>query len=167
MAAAGIPKQDERGRTIDVHALRHTFGTLLSKGGVAPRTAQEAMRHSTINLTMNTYTDPRLLDVHGALDALPVLSLGRHDLESQNARGSDSLAPLLAPESDRPCPGVAYAVKMAVDAAVAFVPAMGSASVEPVKRNNPLTTRVNGLQEVETKGIEPSTPGLQSRCSPN
>ena len=44
-----IDKRDERGRTVDVHALRHTFGTLLSKGGVAPRTAQAAMRHSTID----------------------------------------------------------------------------------------------------------------------
>jgi integrase len=67
---AGIPKVDERGRTVDVHALRHTFGTHLSKGGAAPRTAQAAMRHSTIDLTMNVYTDPKLLDVHGALDVL-------------------------------------------------------------------------------------------------
>jgi len=57
LKAADIPKQDERGRTVDVHALRHTFGTLLSKHGVAPRTAHAAMRHSTIDLTMNVYTD--------------------------------------------------------------------------------------------------------------
>ena len=31
---AGIAKRDDRGRTLDVHALRHTFGTLMSKGGV-------------------------------------------------------------------------------------------------------------------------------------
>ena len=43
-----IDKRDERGRTVDVHALRHTFGTLLSKGGVTPRTAQAAMRHSEL-----------------------------------------------------------------------------------------------------------------------
>src|SRR5262249_32250488 len=55
---AGIPKRDDRGRVLDVHALRHTFGTLLSKGGVGPRTAQAAMRHSDIKLTMNVYTDP-------------------------------------------------------------------------------------------------------------
>jgi integrase len=60
LKAAGIPKVDERGRTVDVHALRQTFGTYLSKGGVAPRTAQAAMRHWTIDLTMNVYTDPRL-----------------------------------------------------------------------------------------------------------
>jgi hypothetical protein len=72
---AGIPKRDERGRTVDVHAMRHTFGTLLSKGGVAPRTAQTAMRHSSLDLTMNVYTDPKLLDVAGAMEALPALPL--------------------------------------------------------------------------------------------
>ncbi len=82
LRAAGIPKRDERGRTVDVHALRHTFGTLLSKGGVTPRTAQAAMRHSTINLTMNTYTDPKLLDVAGAMEALPPLPLAN---SGQNA----------------------------------------------------------------------------------
>jgi hypothetical protein len=33
------------------------------------------MRHSSIDLTMNVYTDPRLLDVHGALESLPELRL--------------------------------------------------------------------------------------------
>ena len=35
------------------------------------RTAMAAMRHSGIELTMNYYTDPVLLDVAGAVDALP------------------------------------------------------------------------------------------------
>ena len=73
---AGIPKRDERGRTVDVHAIRHTFGTLLSANGVTPRTAQACMRHSTIDLTMNVYTDPKLLDVAGAVESLPALPLG-------------------------------------------------------------------------------------------
>jgi len=73
LQVAGIAKADDRGRTVDVHSLRTTFGTFLSKGGVAPRTAQAAMRHSNIDLTMNVYTDPRLLDVQGALNALPAL----------------------------------------------------------------------------------------------
>src|SRR4029078_2439709 len=42
---AGIPKKDERGRTLDVHALRHSFSTLLSKGGVAPGPTQGALGH--------------------------------------------------------------------------------------------------------------------------
>ena len=33
------------------------------------------MRHSKIDLTMNVYTDPKLLDVYGALDSLPSLDL--------------------------------------------------------------------------------------------
>src|ERR1039457_7704408 len=91
LKAAGIAKVDERGRTLDVHALRTTFGTLLSKGGVAPRTAQAAMRHSDIRLTMGVYTDPKLLDVRGALDALPVLSLdvGLTTPEAGKATGTD------------------------------------------------------------------------------
>jgi integrase len=96
LAAAGIAKRDERGRTLDVHALRHSFGTLLSVGGVAPRTAQAAMRHSSINLTMNTYTDPKLLDVAGALESLPALPLDAErprNRESVRATGTDDLSP--------------------------------------------------------------------------
>jgi hypothetical protein len=32
------------------------------------------MRHCSLDLTMNVYTDPSLLDVAGALEALPDLS---------------------------------------------------------------------------------------------
>ena len=106
---AGIPKKDDRGRTVDVHALRHTFGTHLSKAGVAPRVAQAAMRHSSIDLTMNVYTDPRLLDVHGALDSLPTLSLdGTPEQSKAKATGTDDatarpFAPAFAPKSDNWC----------------------------------------------------------------
>lgn len=71
-----VVKTDDRGRTIDVHALRHTFGTHLSKAGVPLRTAQAAMRHSDPSLTANVYTDPKLLDVAGAVASLPDLPLG-------------------------------------------------------------------------------------------
>jgi hypothetical protein len=79
---AGIAKRDDRGRTLDVHSLRHTFATWLSASGVTPRTAQAALRHSTLDLTMQVYTDPRLLDVAGALDVLPDLPLGQPDREA-------------------------------------------------------------------------------------
>jgi integrase len=74
LKVAGIEKRDEFGRTIDVHALRHSFGTLLSTGGVAPGTTQAAMRHSPL-MTMIVCTDPRLLDLRGALERLPDLPL--------------------------------------------------------------------------------------------
>ena len=100
LAAAGIAKRDDRGRTVDVHAMRHTFGTHLSKGGVSPRTAQAAMRHSTIELTMSTYTDPRLLDVVGALDVLPSLPLD-NDPPAQRVKvtGTEARTPTHWPTS--------------------------------------------------------------------
>ncbi len=104
-----IPKKDDRGRTVDIIALRYTFGTHLSKGGVAPRTAQAAMRHSNIDLTMNVYTDPRLLDVHGALDALPPLLIDAATDRSPHqakATGTDNatarpFAPEFAPKTGK------------------------------------------------------------------
>lgn len=82
--AAGIPKRDARDRVIDIHSLRHTFGTHLSASGVHPRTAMAAMRHSRMELTMNYYTDPTLLDVAGAVNALPRFS-GNHCQISGNS----------------------------------------------------------------------------------
>jgi integrase len=75
LALAGIAYKDERGRTIDVHALRHTTATYLSRAKVAPRVAQNFMRHSDIRLTMQTYTDASLLDEAEALNALPKMPL--------------------------------------------------------------------------------------------
>jgi len=86
--AAGIPKADSRGRVVDIHALRHTFGTHLSASGVHPRTAMAAMRHSRIELTMNYYTDPVLLDVAGAVGALPNFAKGRRADTSSTAAGA-------------------------------------------------------------------------------
>jgi integrase len=75
LAWAGIAYRDGRGRTLDVHALRHTTATYLSRAKVAPRVAQRFLRHSDIKLTMQSYTDPRLLDETEALSALPDLPL--------------------------------------------------------------------------------------------
>ena len=92
---AGIAKRDERGRTFDVHALRTTFGTLLGRGGEPLRTTQAAMRHSDPSLTANVYTDPKLLDVAGALDALPNLPLNTdRDAGREQARATGTDAPV-------------------------------------------------------------------------
>ena len=109
LTAADIDKEDERGRTVDVHAMRTTFGTHLSMAGVSLRTAQAAMRHSKPELTANTYTDPKLLDVAGAMAALPNLSLtataeqiplaatGTFDVDCRKL--ATSLVPTLVPTS--------------------------------------------------------------------
>ena len=70
----------------------------ISKGGVPLRTAQAAMRHSDPKLTANVYTDPRLLDVAGALEVLPDLPLdGPRDVEPQVVTGT--AGPNVAPEN--------------------------------------------------------------------
>jgi integrase len=77
---AGIPKFDDRGRVFDVHAFRMTFATLMATAGVPLRTAQAAMRHSDPRLTANTYTDPHLLDVHGAVESIAMRAAGPHEV---------------------------------------------------------------------------------------
>ena len=92
LLAAGILKRDERGRTIEVHALRNSFGTILSNCGVSPRTAQTLMRRSKIDMTMKVYTDPKLLDVQGALEFIPSLDLSTSPVierQSMRATGTD------------------------------------------------------------------------------
>jgi hypothetical protein len=65
------------------------------------------VRHSKIDLTLTVYTDPRLLDVRGALDALPALPLrgDRGEAEATWRTGTDALpnrtvAPAAAPTAD-------------------------------------------------------------------
>ena len=164
---AGIPKVDERGRTVDVHALRHTFGTHLSKGGVAPRTAQAAMRHSTIDLTMNVYTDPKLLDVHGALDALPALPLGGKPQREQHwatgtAEAGSLLAPLLAPKPDNRCKSVTIAGKTDPRALERSDQRSDAVSACCVNRKNPLTSPVNGFHKRGRGDSNPQPPDRQS-----
>jgi integrase len=72
LAAAGIAWLDDAGRRADLHALRHSYGTLLSKGGVSPREAMSLMRHTDLRLTMKVYTDPRIFDLAGAVEKLPL-----------------------------------------------------------------------------------------------
>jgi integrase len=167
---AGIPKRDERGRVLDVHALRHTFGTLLSKGGVAPRTAQAAMRHSKIDLTMSVYTDPALLDVRGALDALPALPLTSDTPEEEaiRATGTDGdfrqsvclVAPTVAPTADLSGQSGSSPVIAAGDGRT-------GPGTEPLavsgcgdERKHPLTIPVSGCHRVGATGLEPVTPSV-------
>ena len=60
-----------QGKYGDFHALRHTFGTNLQKGGVLPRLAMELMRHSDMRLTMKIYTDIDQLPTADAIQSLP------------------------------------------------------------------------------------------------
>ena len=170
LQAAGIPKRDDRGRTVDVHAMRTTFGTLLSKGGVLPRTAQAAMRHSKIDLTMNVYTDPRLLDVAGAVEALPALPLGagmQSDRIAAKATGTDDFgasqfAPEFAPTSGNS--RKLWSIRGKADAGRGEGENVRAVAVSAyhVNEKSPLTSAVNGLCVVGAIGLEPTTSSLSS-----
>ena len=167
---AGIPKMDERGRTVDVHALRHTFGTLLSVAGVKPRTAQAAMRHSRIDLTMNVYTDPKLLDVAGAIEALPALPLGNYGQTAAvvlSATGTDDstpspLAPTLAPTTGKPCTLQSILDKATSAAEKSRATDAVAVSAYPVKRKDPLTTLVIGRSKRGRRESNPQPPDRQA-----
>lgn len=99
LVAAGILKTDERGRSVDVHAMRHTFATMFSMSGVSPRVAQEAIRHSTMELTMKVYTDPTLLNVAGVVASLPTMNSRpiRQEAAATGTEGNSLYPPTLTP----------------------------------------------------------------------
>ena len=156
LKVAGIAKRDERGRTVDVHAMRHTFGTHLSKGGVPLRTAQAAMRHSDPKLTANVYTDPMLLDVAGALDALPALPLVSESEDQQGVvTGTDPGA--LVPAADKSGTSRSNDDKNHAHPVRRQRGGDVSVSVECVTRKSPLSSSDNGRQEIGVTGFEPTT----------
>ncbi len=75
LKAAEIPFEDARGRRVDLHALRKTYGTMLAAAGVSPRVAMELMRHSDMKLTMGVYTDVAQLPIIEESARLPSLQI--------------------------------------------------------------------------------------------
>jgi len=86
LEVAGITYRDGAGRVADFHSLRHTFISNLTRSGVSPKIAQSLARHSTIGLTMDTYTHIGLYDERAAIDSLPELpSLGENKNDENKA----------------------------------------------------------------------------------
>lgn len=63
--------EDDAGRVFDFHALRGQFASNLAAGGVHPKTAQELLRHSTVELTLGIYTHLPKDSLSAALGVLP------------------------------------------------------------------------------------------------
>lgn len=70
LQAAGIPFLDGRGRRLDFHSLRVTYGTNLTLSGALPRVVMELMRHSEMSLTMKLYTDAAQLPLAASVAKL-------------------------------------------------------------------------------------------------
>jgi integrase len=74
---AGIPKVDQLGMKIDVHALRTTFASRLARSGAPLTHAQRLLGHSDPKLTMAAYTRLDAEDLRGAIESVPSLG-GQH-----------------------------------------------------------------------------------------
>ena len=74
---AGIPRVNERGEKIDIHALRHTFASRLARNGVGIAQAQKLLGHSDPRLTMAIYTHLGTEELRGAVESLPPLRVAR------------------------------------------------------------------------------------------
>ena len=155
---------------MDVHALRTTFGTHLSKGGVPLRTAQEAMRHSDPKLTANVYTDPKLLDVAGALDALPLLPLDGGD-ERPRATGTDGASgefgPGFVPTPDFSGAPATVAGTLGGAEIASYQQSGGGANAAGDRKNDPPASANSECQVMEPDGLEPTTSCMPCKRSPN
>lgn len=67
---AGIEKQDDTGRVVHLHALRHSFASLLARQGVHPHVLQALARHSRVDTTMGFYTHILRGDDVSAIESL-------------------------------------------------------------------------------------------------
>jgi integrase len=64
LAHAKIPYRDQHGHVFDFHSLRKCLGSYLRRAKVDPAVSKLYMRHGDIRLTMETYDDERLHDIH-------------------------------------------------------------------------------------------------------
>ncbi len=111
------------------------------------------MRHSTIDLTMNVYTDPKLLDIQQAVESLPAMPLNPPDWQANrdtiavNATGTDDsrprpFAPAFAPTSGNSSKSLSIADKTADERGPAFFSRAHQAQVVTLSKE---TTRCHRL----------------------
>ena len=67
---AGIEKEDDVGRVVHLHALRHSFASLLACQGVHPHVLRSLARHSRVETTMSLYTHILRGDDISAIESL-------------------------------------------------------------------------------------------------
>ena len=57
---------------------------------MAPREAMALMTHSDLRLTMKVYTDPRVFDLAGAVEKLPIALNAAVGMATEHATGTDA-----------------------------------------------------------------------------
>ena len=73
LAAAGIEYRDANGKVLDFHALRSSYVTWLLRNGASEHHVRKLARHSTLDLTVNTYSKVQATDLRAELERLPAI----------------------------------------------------------------------------------------------
>ena len=150
-----VNKSDAQGRTLDVHALRHSFCTMVAQSGINMQTAQRLMRHATPAMTAR-YTHLTLTDLGGAMATLPVLPEPQREVAAV-AETAPNLRPTLDPTFSR-TPMQNAAISCTLDSHN-----MGGVS-EGRTHKNP--NKHKGFVMVGEEGVEPSIRHRQRILSP-
>jgi len=80
--------ENDRGKR-DFHSLRHSFASMLAATGTHPKTAQQLLRHSKIDLTMSIYTHSLRDKETSAIASLPDLDI-LPESQKQKMTGTDN-----------------------------------------------------------------------------
>lgn len=67
---SGIEKIDDSGRVLHLHALRHSYTSLLARQGVHPHVLQRLARHAKVETTLSVYTHVLHGDDISAIESL-------------------------------------------------------------------------------------------------
>jgi len=186
LAKAKIEYRDDAGKVVDWHALRHTFISNLAAGGAHPKVAQALARHSSIVLTMDTYTHSVLGDQASALAGLPDLSAKpEKQQERQKATGTDDqpvadgqtpaddepeslVRPLVFSLGEQPARTTTSVARYPTEAAKTHSPAHAVSAVKKGASStldNAPATKKQLFPTPRRAGLEPATFGSVDRCS--
>ncbi len=170
LEAAGICFEDDAGRVLDFHALRHTFITGVAQSGATPKEIQTLARHSTVELSLGVYTHLTISDERRALEKLPqmtgeaqasMLKTGTDD-KPVGANLTPDLTPNLIPTAYSACNGLE-----AVGTGERVVPENNKHGRGVDKslskgrlgtKKTPLSAIDNGVKKAEEEGFEPPVP---------
>lgn len=144
----------------DFHALRHTFISNLASSGVHPKQAKELARHSTIMLTMDRYAHVGLQDMNTAVGTLQ--DIPKFPPNTPRGLPAETRRPVVATMvALRPVDGRGSQETSEGEADTTSARSRKRKSLSDDELPHPVITH-EGARPV---GFEPTTAGLEIRCS--
>ena len=87
LAATGNAYKDTDEKVADFHALRSAYITWMLEKGASEHHVRKLARHSTLDLTVNTYSKVEAVDLRGELDRLPAFPVPTKANDGKRAAG--------------------------------------------------------------------------------